>query len=144
MSKAQIIKNLKDETYCRIGISKIPKAGVGVIAVRDIPIGVDPFKLTGSTNPTYKMAKVTTANLKGVPKPVLKMLEDFIFKESDGSYHMPAKGLNTLDISFYLNHSKKPNVTIYQGPKSSYMGFKTNKKIKRGSELTINYNKYKD
>ena len=39
-NKYKLLKNLK-ETYCAFGVSKVH--GVGVFAIRDIPIGIDPF-----------------------------------------------------------------------------------------------------
>lgn len=143
-AKAKLIKNLKKETYCRISISKIPGAGVGVIAVKDIPKGVDPFKIPGGNNrKIHKHIKVKKSELGKIDKNVQKMIDDFIYKESDDSYYIPLMGLNSLDITFFMNHSKRPNMDIYDsGLHDNYMGFKTNKKIKKGSELTINYDKY--
>ena len=40
-----------------------------------------------------------------------------------------------------MNHSKKPNINLVEG-KSEYLEFITNKTIKVGEELTINYSQY--
>lgn len=42
MSKQKLLKHLENDIYCRIGVSKI--SGVGVIAIKDIPSGTNPFK----------------------------------------------------------------------------------------------------
>lgn len=90
--KKKLLKNLKSETYCRIGVSKIHKAGVGVIAIKDIPAGVDPFKLSGgANNPNHKMTKIKKEDFADLPKEVQKMLKDFIQKESNGSFYVPSK-----------------------------------------------------
>ena len=36
----------------------------------------------------------------------------------------------------------KPNIDIIEKSNSNYMGFVTNKNIKKGDEITINYNNY--
>jgi len=143
MSKAKLLKNLKQETYCRLGVSKIHS--VGVIAIKDIPAGVDPFKIAGGVNKkNHKHVQIKKSDLRKIDKAVLKMIDDFISKETDDSYYVPVMGLNHIDITFYMNHSKKPNVTIYVAKNDNFMGFKTNKKIKKGTELLINYEKYQD
>ena len=51
MSKERkIIHNLRNNVYCRISRSKIH--GVGVIAIKDIPKGINPFKKCNKTKET--------------------------------------------------------------------------------------------
>jgi len=47
-----------------------------------------------------------------------------------------------LNISYYLNHSDKPNLDIVEMEGSNYLGFVANRIIKEGEELTIDYSKY--
>ncbi len=42
MTKEELIKHLKNDVYCRLGVSKI--SGIGVIAIKDIPKGTNPFR----------------------------------------------------------------------------------------------------
>ncbi len=51
---------------------------------------------------------------------------------------IPEYGLNGMDISFFLNHSKKPNIITTDEGNT----FLTRRKIKKGEELTIGYNTY--
>ena len=54
-------------------------------------------------------------------------------------YPIPKNGFNDLDITFYMNFSKNPNIDIINGG-CEYFSFVTNRKIKKGEELFINYN----
>ena len=70
-----------------------------------------------------------------------KIVIDF-FGNKDG-YDVLCYGPNDINISYYLNHSDKPNLDLAVG-KSEYYEFITNRKIKKGEELFINYNLYDD
>jgi SET domain-containing protein len=51
--------------------------------------------------------------------------------------------VKTLDVLYASpNYSKKHNVSITKGNKGGYAGFVTNRKIKKGEELFINYDDY--
>ncbi len=135
ISKQKILSNLKN-TYCRLGPSKI--AGVGVIAIRDIPKGKDPF--LGIKNSTYH--KFEKAELKILDKEILKMVEDFFYVERDGSVFITENALNGIDISFFPNNSKHPNLKIFESRANDSYSFKAIRKIKKGEELTISYENY--
>lgn len=136
MNKQNLINNFND-IYCRIGVSQIH--GVGVIAIRDIPKNINPFKMTNN----YKEKTIALAqkDLKNIPKEVKKMVQDFI-APVDGKYDVPLHGLNSMDITFYMNHDENNNVTIVDTGET-YLSFLTKRNIKKGEELTINYNDYK-
>ena len=136
-----LLKHLKNEVYARIGVSKIKGAGVGVIAIRDIPKGVNPFRVLGKECTGVKGIKVKKSEVEKLDKNVKKLVKDFIAPSKD-YYSIPRTGLNSLDISFYLNHSDKPNLDMWYSDKCSYTLFRTKKKIKKGEELTIDYSLY--
>jgi len=138
MSKDKLIKHLKNDVYCRIGVSEV--SGVGVIAIKDIPKGIDPFK---SLFPYHeKSIKLTGDDVKGLDKPVQKIIRDFFGSGKDSSADVLYYGPNYMNVSFYMNHSDKPNVDIKSVKGYEYLRFVTNKKIKKGEELTINYKDY--
>lgn len=141
MSKKSLLNNLKKDTYCRIGISTIPGAGVGVIAINDIPKGTLPFKICGrQRNDT--IVHISEEDLKKLDPAVRKLVKDFFFvtKYDDKVYYpVTSKGPNSMDISFYLNHSDNPNLDLVSNGKS-YYDFQTNRDIRKGEELFINYN----
>ena len=70
------------------------------------------------------------------------MMDDFLGVDADGFYDIPSEGLNSLDVSFYMNFSDKPNIDISHNTKCKFAIFITNKIIKKGEELLINYNKF--
>jgi SET domain-containing protein len=142
MSKKKLIQYLENDVYCRLGVSLIKNAGVGVIAIKDIPKGVNPFKLNGlKTNPLLtKTIYLNDKELKDVDKATKKILTDFFHKEDEG-VPVPIYGPYIIDISFYLNHSENNNIDIIF-KKNSYNDFITNCDIKKGDELTINYKDY--
>ena len=133
-----MLHNLRNDVYCRIGRSNI--AGVGVIAIRPIAKGVNPFK-TGIKS--KEIVAVADKDVKKLPTAVKAMINDFFYKEPDGNWYIPKGGPNNLDITYYINHSNKPNLDIIDSPSDDMLMFKTNRPIKTGEELTISYASYK-
>lgn len=134
--KKSLLKNLQEETFCRI---KPGSHGVGVFSIKPIEENVYPFKQTFKKK--EKVITLSESEIFNLPFGVRKMLKDFC--GTDGIYDVPESGLNSLDISFYLNHSNDPNLSVVKDPKSEYLSFRTNRKIKKDEELFINYNDYK-
>jgi len=133
MTKKQTLNYLKN-TYCRLKPSKIE--GVGVFAVKNIPKNTNPFQ--GAIK--HKWLEFLPKELKNLDKEILKMISDFFATEKNGKFVIPESGLNCMDISFFLNKSKKTNVkTIDNG-----LTFITLRKIKKGEELTVSYADYDD
>ena len=133
--KQKILENLKN-TCCRLKSSKIE--GVGVFAIKDIPKGKNPFP--GIKNGRWH--KFETAELKKIDKNVLKLIDDFFVIEKDNTVYIPETGLNGIDISFFVNNSKNPNLKIVEDGKNEALNFKAIKKIKNGEELTVSYATY--
>ena len=127
--KNKILKNLQN-TYCRLQPSKY---GVGVFAIRDIPKNTDPFLNCRKV----RWFKFTKKEISKLPSEVAKMIKEFY--GTDGNYHyIPSHGLNGNDISFYMNHSRKPNIWSKGGDEK----FSTLRWIKRGEELFLDYRIY--
>ena len=131
MNKTQFLKSL-DKVYCRLGVGKY---GVGVIAIRNIPKGVDPF-----FDPTpAKWISVTPKELEGQPDSIKKLINDFCPLQ-DGKYWVPSNGMNSIAVGYYLNHSKEPNMIAVDGGEA----FVTRRSIKKGEELFSDYETYDD
>jgi SET domain-containing protein len=83
-------------------------------------------------------------DIKNVDKNVVKILDDFFghTEKNIKRYDVLYQGPNYINISFYLNHSKNNNIDIVEDLVMEYFGFRTNRLIKKGEELTINYKKY--
>ena len=135
--KKSMLNHLKNDVYCRIGVSNTH--GVGVIAISDIPINTRPFK---SLN--HKQNKIITLTIKdmekaGINKNVINTVNDFF--GSDGSCDIFQYGPNDINISYYLNHSTNNNLDLIETT-DVYYEFITNRDIKKGEELFINYEQY--
>jgi len=140
MNKNKLIDNLHDKIYCRIMASNLH--GVGVFAIRDIPKDTNPFEHTFNKCGNDKYIKVHKDELLNINKNIKKILDDFLGEDENGYYDIPSNGLNSLDVSFYMNFSEKPNINITYDKNCKFAIFKTNKIIKKGTELLINYNKF--
>ncbi|MEK7061659.1 MAG: SET domain-containing protein [Patescibacteria group bacterium] len=129
--KKEILNNLKN-TYCRLKPSKIE--GIGVFAIKDIPKGKNPF-LGIKQQRWYKFQ---ISELKSLGKEILPLVDSFFVIHKNGTVEISESCLNGMDISYYLNNSKKPNIkTIDDGE-----NFITLRKIKKGEELTVAYSTY--
>lgn len=119
--KRELIEHLRRDIYVKLAPSSIE--GVGVIAVRDVPAGVNPFQ---TCNATLAKEEVTipfsAAEIATLPDSVVGLVKSFFAPLTDERnvelsderggivYGVNATGLNTLDVSWYLNHSDEPNV----------------------------------
>ncbi|MFH1657517.1 MAG: SET domain-containing protein [bacterium] len=129
--KRTALRNLKN-TYCRFKIS--PLHGVGVFAVRDIPKNFNPLK--GLKR--QKWVEISIDDLKHLEKDVMKMVDDFYVIEKNGKIEVNEGGLNGMNISYFFNDSKTPNVKRVKGGHEVI----TLRKIKRNEELTIAYSTF--
>ncbi len=132
MKKKHVLSQLESDVYCQLKPSEI--GGVGVFALRDIPKGINPFKEKDT-----KYFPVREEYIEGLDSNVRDYVKK-LFVYSDGKYWLPKHGVQTLCITHYLNHSKNPNLTT----NSNCDVFFTIKDVKRGEELTINYNLFDD
>jgi len=130
-AKKKLLESLK-KTYCRLKPSRIE--GVGVFAIRDIPQNINPF--LKEEKPSW--IKLREEELKQLPKEVLEMIDSFFVIEKSKEVEIPQNGLNGMDVSFFLNHSRNPNMKT----DDSGYNFLTLRKIKKGEELTVNYGTY--
>ena len=142
--KLKIIDNLKNNVYCRIKRSKIH--GVGVVAIKNIPKNINPFQNLKKRNEN-EYIDINKNDLNDLSKDVIKMLDDYLGINEDNTYSIPINGLNTLDISFFMNHSENPNISIKNVINNdnnidTYIDFITNREIKNLEELLINYDNF--
>lgn len=119
-----------DGVYTRLGVS--PINGVGVFAIVDIPAGVYVFEPDDD-----KTVKVPSEDMVALPPAIRKLYEDFCVLE-DGVYECPSN-FNRLTPSWYLNHSKQPNVAA-----DNSLKFYAIREIRAGEELTADYETYSE
>ena len=127
VDKARILKHLKSEVYCRLGIS--PVHGIGVFAIRDISKGINP--LTSLLK--IKEFSFTKKEINQLPASVKKEVRMFCYYDKD-EYLVPSIGLNSMNMAFYMNHSKTPNVEYRKNNELVAL-----RKIKAGEELFFDY-----
>ena len=131
-NKYKLLKNL-NQTYCSFGVSKAH--GVGVFAIRDIPVGVNPLP---SIKPE-KSIRLTDADLELLPSEVANKIKD-IFVRNDEAYQVYDLGLNCMGVKFHVNHSSNPNIAVNEGVVTTgYNPFITLRDIKKGEELFWDY-----
>jgi len=126
-NKKKLLGHLMTQVYCRLAVS--PLHGIGVFALRSIPKGLDPL-------PSWlenSGVRFTHEELKALPRGVKKQVKTFCYYDEEG-FIIPSIGMNSFDMSIYLNHSKTPNVKMKKSGK-----FLTLRAIRSGEELTMDY-----
>lgn len=132
MNKKEFLASLS-EVYTRLASTK---HGVGVVAIRPIPEGTDPFK---NCDPFGDVIEIPEAELESsdAPDEAKDMVRDFCALQ-DGTYFVPDYGIDAIDKSYFLNHSSEPNLITYDDGES----FVASRDIAAGEELTADYRQY--
>lgn len=132
MNKRQFLRSLAD-VWCRLAVTR---HGVGVVAIRDIPQGVDPFK---NCDPHGDVLHIPEEELEATdaPEEAKQLVRDFCALQ-EGVYFVPDYGIDAIDKSYFLNHSRKPNMRT----RDRGQVFVTARAIKKGEELTADYEQY--
>ena len=133
MTKDQILEQLKNDAYVRLATTE---HGIGVVAIKPIPAGTDVFKGCMQGIGFLGVAKVEIDELE---EPLRKLVVDFCPLQDD-QYWLPDSGIESIDKSYYLNHSNTPNMMTPDGGEI----FITTRDIKVGEELVVDYNTYDD
>ena len=123
----KLLKHLQEHLYCKLGVS--PVHGIGVFAIRSIEKGSYPLK----TIIKYEDINIKPDELKKLPPSLRKMINTFCYVDGKRA-EIPSIGLNTMHLSLYLNHSKKPNLRF-----NSDCELVAIRKVAKGKELFIDY-----
>lgn len=130
ISKEQLLKELADNSYVMLRPSAI--AGVGVIAIRDIPKGCR--EMFTRPDPNDQWITVTKKEVEQLPEHAQHMIYNYCLFD-DEKYYVPAEGFKKIDVSLFLNHSETPNIISIED--GEY--FEAIRDIKAGEELFLDY-----
>jgi hypothetical protein len=124
--RQSIIQNLK-LPQCKLGVSKITGAGVGVFALSSFQKGYPVF---GPRGANYFIRWEELVDVSSAVKDYIQCI-----CHSDGDGFFIDGFLDQIDLSFYVNHSETPNL-IHDENADVYF---TAREIKAGEELTLLY-----
>lgn len=130
MNKEALLKELSSNIYVMIKPS--PIEGIGVFAIRDIPIGCrDMFSKSASDEEWITVPK---KEIEQLPPHVKQLIETYCLYDEE-NYFVPGYGFKKIDLVNFLNHSDTPNIiSINDGE-----FFETTRDIKNGEELLVDY-----
>ena len=125
---------LLSNTFAKLAPSNIH--GIGLFAIRDIPFGQKLFEQILDDNDYIFLKK---GDLEVFDIEIQNLIKSLYILEEKGVW-IQKTGLNHLDYSYYINHSNEPNL-IYIQNKNYYL---PKRDIKKGEELTYDYNEVQD
>lgn len=124
--RQSIIQSLK-LLKCKLGVSKIPHAGVGVFALTNIPKDYLVFA------PKDLIYSINWSEVPNLSPLVREYIESVCHSNQEGFF---IDGfLDQIDLSFYVNHSENPNLIRYENSNFYF----SKQEIKSGEELTVFY-----
>lgn len=126
MSPSHLIAEAHNDIYCKLAPS--PIHGVGVFALKDIPIYTVIFRV----NP--KTITVESKFLNRIHTNVAHYYNSMLLSTAD-TIEIPEMGMGVIPTSYYLNHSEESNAKIDIENKLIV----AKKNIYEGEEVTINY-----
>jgi len=135
MNKLQILDQLRNDIYCRLATTE---HGIGVVAIRDIPANIDPFK--GSMPSCTEFIELSEEEVGELNLEVARLVVDMCPKQN-GMYCVPNTGIQSIDVSYYLNCSP---TDFNMREENDGEIFISTRMIKKGEELLIDYNTYSE
>lgn len=153
--KRALLAHFSKRSYIKLAPSHI--AGVGVVALRDIPPDVDPFE---APNAQLRLPEqsitMREAELEALPAAIREHALTFFAAmddpHEDGSvpwrdaaggliFGFNATGLESLDASWFVNHGERPNLRFESGDseRGGFNRYVTNRFVQAGEELLANY-----
>ncbi len=128
--------SLHVNTYTRLRPSRMPGAGVGVFAIRNIPKGTNIF-----SDDKSEMIWVDRVDVESLSGEIRKMYDDFCVIK-DGQYGCPKGGFNNLTPGWYINEPMRGHEANVDC--DGNYDFIAARDIRSGEELTADYSKYSE
>ncbi len=130
----RLLRELRDDTYIALRPSAV--AGIGVFALRDIPLGCrtifSPPHAGDDGDDGY--VAVPRAEIDALPAHSRHLVETYCLFD-DERYFVPRDGFKKMDLVSFLNHSETPNVRSIED--GAY--FEAVMHITAGEELFVDY-----
>ena len=126
MSPSHLIAEAHNDIYCKLAPS--PIHGVGVFALKDIPINTVIFRVN------LKTITVDSKFLNRIHINVANYYNSMLLSNLS-TIEIPETGMSVIPTSYYLNHSEEPNAKI--DIENNLIVAKKN--IYADEEVTINY-----
>jgi hypothetical protein len=120
----KLVFNKLDKVYCRLAPS--PIHGVGIFAIKKIPLGINPFN---SSYMAQEGIVIDKSKLESLGPEILKMLDDY-HPSNDSQKQFLSNFPNQPIWTNYLNYSDKPNIQLMEDGE-----WKTLRIIEKGEEL---------
>jgi len=138
--KQKLLDNLNKHIFCRVGRSDIH--GVGLIAIRDIKKDTLLFNLSNYLPERDELVDISEEEVSSLGEEVVSLIKSYTAISHLGTYALHENGLNNINLGYYLNHSDDPNIRVEMSKNANpyqYANFIAIKDIKKGEELTENY-----
>lgn len=144
----ELKKNLKDHTLTKLKPSIAVPGEIGVFALEDIMADKDPFEVCNAEPmETIALRKQWIDRLSTQKPQVADMIQKFVLCSEDSNgdtvYNIPATGMNSLDISFFLNTNPEKDrcncKTLESEDGRGFDKILTSRSIKKGEELLLHY-----
>ncbi|MDZ4794233.1 MAG: SET domain-containing protein [Bacteroidota bacterium] len=128
MSPAQLLEQLRNQTYIALGSS--PVHGIGVFAINPIPKGCrDIF-----SRDSGEWIRLPITEVEKLPAHSRSLIETYCLFDAE-NYFVPESGFKIIDPVIYLNHSSRPNIISVNDGEV----FEALRDILAGEELLVNY-----
>tara|TARA_Y100000590_G_C15514868_1_gene936868 strand:+ start:328 stop:804 length:477 start_codon:yes stop_codon:yes gene_type:complete len=124
--REKVVINRLNEVYCKLAPSDIH--GVGIFAIKKIPLGTNPFKNSYMAQDSVLVAK---NKLKHIECSVMDLLQDY--HPSENQSQVISQFPNQPIWTNYLNYSETPNIELLPNGEWSTMRI-----IAPGEELVEN------
>ena len=146
--KTELLDHLAHASYVKLAPSGV--AGVGVVAVVDIPPGTDPFIAPNTHLRGREWSVVLSADdLRRIPAAVAEHVLSFHDSQQDGRVGVNATAMVSMDASWYLNHGSDPNVEPHTDQdrvdearregRQAFNSYRTTRRVRAGEELLLDY-----
>ena len=136
MTKEELLAELHSDTWVMIRPS--PIEGIGVFALRDIPMGCRNMFSTANKDQD-EWISISKTEVEQLPVHSKALIENYCLYDHN-HYFIAAYGFKKMDLVNFLNHSDEPNIMSVNDGEF----FEALRDIKNGEELLIDYGKIVD